>query len=77
MVVPSQAVQSGPEGQYVYVVASDMTAEMRRVTVMRTEGEQAIIAKGLARDERVVTRGQLRLGPKVRVQIAPAPADAS
>lgn len=77
LVVPSQAIQSGPEGQYVYVVAGDMTAEMRRVTVMRTEGEQAIIAKGLARDELVVTRGQLRLGPKVRVQITPSAAAAS
>jgi len=69
LVVPAQAVQSGPEGQYVYVIGEDMTAEMRRVTVQRTDGERAIVAKGLAKGERVVTRGQLRLGPKVRVQI--------
>ncbi|MGH8732530.1 MAG: efflux RND transporter periplasmic adaptor subunit, partial [Burkholderiales bacterium] len=70
LVVPATAVQTGPDGQYVYVVDNEMTADVRRVTVQRTEGERAIIAKGLAKDERVVTRGQLRLGPKVRVQIA-------
>jgi multidrug efflux system membrane fusion protein len=70
LVVPSTAVQTGPEGQYVYVVGDDMTADVRKITVQRTEGERAIVAKGLAKDERVVTRGQLRLGPKVPVQIA-------
>jgi multidrug efflux system membrane fusion protein len=70
LVVPTQAVQSGPEGQYVYVVDKDLIADMRRITLQRTEGESAIVASGLAEDERVVTRGQLRLGPKVKVQIA-------
>jgi multidrug efflux system membrane fusion protein len=70
LVVPSTAVQTGPEGQYVYVVDDEMVADVRRITVQRTDGERAIVAKGLAKDERVVTRGQLRLGPKVRVQIA-------
>lgn len=70
LVVPAQAVQTGPEGQYVYVVDKDMTADIRRITVERTEGETAIVASGLAENERIVTRGQLRLGPKVKVQIA-------
>jgi multidrug efflux system membrane fusion protein len=69
LVVPAQAVQTGPEGQYVYVVGEDMTAQVRRVTVQRADGERAIVAKGLNAGERVVTRGQLRLGPKVKVQI--------
>lgn len=69
LVVPSTAVQTGPEGQYVYVIDDEMTADLRRVTVARTDGERAIIASGLAKGERVVTRGQLRLGPKTRVQI--------
>jgi membrane fusion protein, multidrug efflux system len=78
LVVPSTAVQTGPEGQYVYVVDDDMTADVRRITVQRTDGERAIVAKGLAKDERVVTRGQLRLGPKTRVQIGkPAPDEVS
>jgi membrane fusion protein, multidrug efflux system len=70
LVIPATAVQTGPEGQYVYVVGADMIADVRRVTVQRAEGERVIVEKGLAKDERVVTRGQLRLGPKVRVQIA-------
>jgi multidrug efflux system membrane fusion protein len=70
IIAPSTAVQTGPEGQYVYVIGEDMTAEVRRVTVKRVEGERTIVAAGLSPGERVVTRGQLRLGPKVRVQIA-------
>jgi len=70
LVVPATAVQTGPEGAYVYVVDDDMVADVRRITVLRTEGERAIVEKGLAKGERVVTRGQLRLGPKTRVQIA-------
>jgi multidrug efflux system membrane fusion protein len=77
LVVPATAVQTGPEGQYVYVIADDMTADVRRVTVQRTDGERAIVAKGVAKGERVVTRGQLRLGPKTRVQIGKTPAEAS
>jgi len=78
ILVPSQAVQTGPEGQYVYVVGDDLTAELRRITVQRTEGERTVVAKGLAPGDRVVTRGQLRLGPKVKVQIGkPAAAEAS
>lgn len=75
LVVPTQAVQSGAQGLYVYVIAPDMTAEMRPVRVQRTEGELAVIEKGLAKGERVVTHGQLRLGPKVRVQIGKSAAD--
>jgi len=77
LIVPSQAVQSGPDGQYVYIVGGDMLVELRRITVQRTDGERAIVAKGLAKGERVVTRGQLRLGPKVRVQISKTPAEPS
>jgi membrane fusion protein, multidrug efflux system len=77
LVVPATAVQTGPEGQYIYVVGDDMTADLRRVSVTRTDGERAIIGKGVAKGERVVTRGQLRLGPKTRVQIGKPPPEAS
>src|SRR5205814_4277689 len=77
LLVPSTAGQSGPEGPYVYVVSEEMTAELRRIGVRRTEGERTIVASGLAPGERVVTRGQLRLGPKVRVQIAAPGASPS
>lgn len=70
IVVPSQAVQSGPEGAYVYVISPELTAAVRKVRVQRADGERAIIAEGLSKGEQVVTRGHLRLGPNVRVQIS-------
>jgi len=60
-VVPSAAVQSGPQGQYVFVVKPDHTAELRPITVERTRGEESVIAKGVTPGETVVTDGQLRL----------------
>jgi multidrug efflux system membrane fusion protein len=75
IVIPSTAVQTGQDGQYVYVVSPELTAELRRISVRRVDGERTIVATGLQGGERVVTRGQLRLGPKVRVQIA-APGGA-
>ena len=70
IVVPAQAVQTGPDGQYVFVVKPDMTTEVRMVTVERAEGDTVIVGKGLQNGEQVVTRGQLRLAPGVKV--APA-----
>jgi multidrug efflux system membrane fusion protein len=77
LIVPAQAVQTGPDGQYVYVITDDLTAEVRHIKVQRTDGERAIVGQGLTRGEQVVTRGQLRLGPKVKVQIAKPSAEAS
>jgi membrane fusion protein, multidrug efflux system len=74
LVVPSHAVQPGQQGSYVFVVKADLTVENRPVTVGRVEGANAVIAKGLAAGERVVTDGQLRLVPGARVEIkAPEP----
>jgi multidrug efflux system membrane fusion protein len=67
LVVPAQAIQNGPNGQYVYVVKSDQTAELRPVTVERTEGGNAIIAKGVEAGETVITTGQLRVTPGSKV----------
>src|SRR6266851_1381712 len=69
LIVPSRSVQTGPNGQYVFVVKPDMTTELRKVTVERTEGDRAIIANGLEKGERVVTQGQLRLGPGAKVEV--------
>ena len=76
IVVPSQALQTGPDGQYVYVIGAELLAEVRKVSVQRSDGERAIVS-GVKKGERVVTRGQLRLGPKTRVQIAKPAAEAS
>jgi multidrug efflux system membrane fusion protein len=70
LVVPSQAVQTGPKGQYVYVVKPDMSTELRIVEVDRTDGDDAIIAKGVNKGEQVVVKGQLRLAPGLKVVIA-------
>src|SRR5215510_3242108 len=77
IVVPSTAVQTGPEGQYVYVVGKDMVADVRKIEVERTEGDRTVVANGLTKGEQVVTRGQLRLGPKTRVQVSKSAAEAS
>ncbi len=69
LIVPARAVQTGPDGQYVYVVGAGMTAEVRKVTVGRMEGERAIVAGGVREGERIVTRGQLLLGPGTQVRL--------
>jgi len=70
LVVPSQAVQTGPSGQYVYVVKADMTTEVRKVEVARSDGDSVIIAKGVQKGETVVVKGQLRLAPGIKVTVA-------
>ena len=77
LVVPTQAVQTGPNGQYVYVVKPDLTTEVRTVEVGRNDGADAIIAKGLQKGEQVVVKGQLRLVPGAKVTIAKPAADKS
>jgi multidrug efflux system membrane fusion protein len=69
IVAPTAAVQTGPDGVYVFVVKPDQTAEVRPITVRRTSGPETIIASGLETDEVVVTDGQLRLVPGSRVTI--------
>ena len=60
-VVPSAALQQGPQGTYVYVVKPDKTVEARTVAVASTEGTLAQIANGLSPNETVVTDGQDKL----------------
>jgi len=72
VVVPSQAVQTGQAGQYVYVIKEDMTAESRPVTVGRTVRGQTVIEKGVAPGERVVIDGHLRLVPNAKVELKSA-----
>lgn len=73
ILVPSRALQTGPAGQFVYVVKADMTAEVRKVVVSRAEGDMAVLAEGgVAKGEQVVVRGALRLAPGIKVSIAEA-----
>ncbi len=74
ILVPSQAVETGQEGQYLYVIGSDLKVEMRHVVASDTIDGKTVIERGLRPGERVVTDGQLRLIPGVSVKIKPAPA---
>jgi multidrug efflux system membrane fusion protein len=73
ILVPSQAVQTGQKGQYVFVIKNDLTVESRPVIISRTIGEEAVAEKGLQAGEKVVTDGQLRLVPGAKVAIKNSP----
>jgi multidrug efflux system membrane fusion protein len=76
IVVPSQAVQAGQEGQYVFIVKPDLTAEFRPVVVARSMEGETLIAKGVEPGETVVTDGQVRLTPGAKVEIKSPSASA-
>jgi multidrug efflux system membrane fusion protein len=69
VIVPSQAVQTGQDGQFVFVVTPDLTVDQRRITVGQRMGEDVVIDKGLTPGETIVTEGQLRLEQGTRVQL--------
>lgn len=68
LVVPSAAVQTGQAGSQVYVVKADHSVELRPVKVLRSAGDELLIAEGLRAGETVVTDGQLRLVPGTKVE---------
>jgi len=68
-VVPNQAVQTGQDGQFVYVVKQDRTVEMRPVVTGTRVDQELVIDRGLEPGETVVTEGQLRLTPGSHVQV--------
>jgi multidrug efflux system membrane fusion protein len=74
IVVPSQAIQPGQQGPYVFVVKPDQTVESRLVTPGVRLGAETIVDKGLKPAERVVTDGQLRLVPGARIEARPPKA---
>lgn len=67
VVVPQQAVQTGQDGQYVFVVKPDSTVDQRPVTSGQRVDQDLVIEKGLKPGEVVVTEGQLRLEQGARV----------
>jgi len=75
LVIPSQALQTGQQGAYVFVVKPDATAETRRVVTARAQGNETVVASGLQAGEQVVTDGQARLvaGAKVEVRAPSRP----
>jgi multidrug efflux system membrane fusion protein len=71
--VPSQAVQSGQMGQFVYVLKNDQTTEVRPVVVARTYENDSIIEEGLKPGEQVITDGILMLKPGAKVLVKESP----
>jgi multidrug efflux system membrane fusion protein len=69
IVVPSQAVQTGQNGQFIYVVSANQTVEERPVTIGIVYDGETVVEKGLQAGETVVTDGQLRLAPNVKVVV--------
>ncbi len=67
LVVPNQAVQTGQDGMYVFVVKPDRTVESRPVVTGERVDQDLVIEKGLEAGETVVLEGQLRLAPGSRV----------
>lgn len=80
LVIPAQAVQRGPDGDYVYLLQPDNTVKMQPVQVAQEVGDSAVmIASGLSQGQKVVTEGQFRLKPGSKVnplkpgEVPPAP----
>lgn len=74
LVVPSAAIQRGPDGSFVYVVTPDQTAQVRAVNIALVQDNQAVVDKGLAEGDLVVVEGQSQLKPNAKV--APRAAGA-
>jgi len=77
VVIPAQAVQTGMNGPYVFVVKDDLSVELRAVTTS-PGGDQTLVADtGLTPGEKVVVNGQVMLVPGSLVEIRPQPGEAS
>lgn len=77
IVVPTEAVQTGQAGRFVFVVKPDRTAEVRPVAIERQAGSETIVTQGLRPGERVVIDGQMRLAPGARVEVKNATGQAA
>jgi multidrug efflux system membrane fusion protein len=75
VVAPSQAVQNGQNGSFVYVVKADRTVESRPVITGARVDQDMVIDQGLQPGETVVTEGQLRLAQGSRVVVRNAGTD--
>jgi membrane fusion protein, multidrug efflux system len=69
LVVPSQAVENGIDGHYVFVIRTDSTVEIRQIKIGAEAGNFSVVTAGLAVGERVVTNGQARLRNASKVTV--------
>lgn len=77
VVVPVAALQTGQDGQFVYVIKPDQTVEARNIALVRTNEEDAVIREGLKGGEKIVLDGQSRLGPGSKVDVKAGLAGAA
>jgi multidrug efflux system membrane fusion protein len=70
VVIPTGAVQRGPNGTFVYAVKDDNSATMRPITVQKQDETQTVVSKGLEPAERVVTTGFARLTDGAKITIS-------
>jgi len=75
--VPHDALNVGQNVNYVFVVDKDNKAQMRQVNVLYQDQVVAALGSGVQAGDRVVTDGQLRLTPGVKVDILPGPGGAA
>jgi multidrug efflux system membrane fusion protein len=71
LVVPTTAIMEGQQGPQVFVVSNN-TADLRKVKIGRSVGNETIVKEGLSSGERVITSGQLRVSPGGKVAIVEA-----
>ena len=74
LLVPSRAIQTGPQGKYVWILNPDQTVAMRPVDVVRIykpehSAEESVIGSGLKPGEQVISEGQMRLMPGAKVRL--------
>jgi multidrug efflux system membrane fusion protein len=69
IVVPSEAIQTGQQGQFAFVVSDKGTVQIRPIKVGQAAGRNTVIENGLAAGETVVTDGQMLLAPGAPVRI--------
>ncbi len=72
VVVPTAAVQRGPNGTFVFVVTPEDTVVTRPITVSQQDDVRSVIATGLQAGERVITSGFARLTEGSKVQVTNA-----
>ncbi|MBV8322709.1 MAG: efflux RND transporter periplasmic adaptor subunit [Hyphomicrobiales bacterium] len=72
VVVPTAAIQRGPNGAFVYVVKDGDAVTVRRVTLTQQNDVQAVVATGLQAGERVFTTGFARLTEGTVVAVSSA-----
>ncbi|WIL19926.1 MdtA/MuxA family multidrug efflux RND transporter periplasmic adaptor subunit [Geothrix sp.] len=74
VIVPTAAIQRGPQGAFLYVVKADSTVDLRIIEVQGTDGDESAVVKGLAGGETIVIDGLEKLRPGSKVALPKPPA---